>query len=230
MHCHSKFSFDSKIEIDQIIDFCINYKIKFLIISDHDTVQGSLEAARKIKLKGLEIICPPAAEYKTNFGDIILVGLDYDLESPTFDELVKISKNNDNCRLLLPHAYHHHSNVNYIASRVDFIEIFNSRCSTNENKKAKKLAQLFQKLTYASPDAHTISEYKNCIISYEIIHTNDWTRILEKNWNYITKQKTTFCQIYISSFIKSLKKKSISTFLKSAIKICIFCFFYKRYR
>ena len=125
LHCHSKFSFDSKIEIDQIIDFCINYKIKFLIISDHDTVQGSLEAARKIKLKGLEIICPPAAEYKTNFGDIILVGLDYDLESPTFDELVKISKNNDNCRLLLPHAYHHHSNVNYIASRVDFIEIFN---------------------------------------------------------------------------------------------------------
>ena len=230
LHCHSKFSYDSKIKIDQIIDFCVNFEINFLIISDHDTIKGSLEAAKKIKLQGLDIICPPAAEYKTDLGDIILVGLTYELERPTFDELVEISNNNDNCRLLLPHAYHDHLNIEYLANNVDFIEIFNSRCSSNENEKAKKLAKSFKKLTYASPDAHTLPEYKNCIISYDIDDIIHWTKILEKNWKYYTKQKTSLCQIYISTIIKSLKIKSFNVLIKSLIKICIFCIFYKKYK
>ena len=124
LHCHSNFSYDSVINTDQIIDFCLGYKVKFLILSDHNTVKGSLDVAKKIKSKGLSIVCPPAAEYKTQFGDIILVGLPYDLENPKFEDLVRISQN-DNCRLLFPHPYHDHTKIEYLANKVDFIEVFN---------------------------------------------------------------------------------------------------------
>ena len=119
------------------MDFCLKYDVGLLILSDHDTVEGSLEAAAKIKSRGLNIICPPAAEYKTEFGDIILVGFPEDLKSYKFDDLVKISFEN-NCKLLLPHPYHDHTNIEYLASRVDFIEVFNSRNSLLENKKTDK--------------------------------------------------------------------------------------------
>ena len=205
------------------------YEVEFLILSDHNTVKGSLDIAKKIKSKGLSIVCPPAAEYKTELGDIILVGLPYDLKSPKFEDLVKISQNN-NCKLLFPHPYHDHTKIEYLASKVDFIEVFNSRCSLLENEKAEKLAKLTRKNTYASPDAHTISEYKNCIISYKTEDNSCWIKILDQNWHYCTKDKTTFCHIYVSSFIKSLKKKSIMVFIKSLIKICIFCTFFKKFR
>jgi len=201
--------------------------VKFLILSDHNTVKGSLDVAKKIKSKGLSIVCPPAAEYKTQFGDIILVGLPYDLENPKFEDLVRISQN-DNCRLLFPHPYHDHTKIEYLANKVDFIEVFNSRCSLLENERAEELAKSTKKNTYASPDAHTISEYKNCIISYNIDDNSCWRKILNQDWHYCTKNKTTFCNLYISSFIKSLKNKSIIVLIKSLIKICIFCTLLKK--
>ena len=145
IHCHSNFSYDSAVKTDHILDFCLEHDVELLILSDHDTVQGSLEAADKIKSRGLDIICPPAAEYKTEFGDIILVGFPDDLSRHKFEDLVKISREHD-CKLLFPHPYHDHTNIEYIASKVDFIEVFNSRNSLLENKKALELAKTSKKM------------------------------------------------------------------------------------
>ena len=200
--------------------------MELLILSDHDTVQGSLDAAEKIKSRGLNIICPPAAEYKTEFGDIILVGFPDDLENHNFENLVKVSHDN-NCKLLFPHPYHDHKNIEYMASKVDFIEVFNSRNSLLENKKALELAETAKKSTYASPDAHLLSEYKNCIVEYDVDKVISWHEILNHEWCFHTKVSTSLCNIYKSAFIKSLKSKSIVGFIKSSIKICVFCSFIK---
>jgi len=222
IHCHSNFSYDSAIKIDKILDFCLEHNVGLLILSDHDTVQGSLEAANKINLRGLSIVCPPAAEYKTEYGDVILVGHPYDLKNHTFEDLVRISQKSD-CKLLLPHPYHDHTNIEYIASKVDFIEVFNSRCSLLENNKASELAEFTKKATYASPDAHLLSEYENCIVEYDVNTASNWHEIINHKWSYHTKVKTNFCNIYKSSLIKSFKSRAILIFIKSLIKICIFC-------
>ena len=61
-----------------------------IILSDHDNVSGSIELANLVKIRGLNIIVPPAAEYKTEYGDVILVGLSYTLEDKTFDNLIEV--------------------------------------------------------------------------------------------------------------------------------------------
>lgn len=226
IHCHSNFSYDSAIKIDKILDFCVERNVGLLILSDHDTVQGSLEAANKINSRGLSVVCPPAAEYKTEFGDVILVGHPYDLKNHKFEDLVRISQKSD-CMLLLPHPYHDHTNIEYIANKVDFIEVFNSRCSSLENKKALELAKQTGKNIYASPDAHLLSEYGNCIVEYDVNQASNWHEIINNEWSYHTKVKTSFCNVYKSSLIKSFKSRSILIFIKSLIKICIFCTFKK---
>lgn len=227
IHCHSNYSFDSIVKIDSILDFCLKHEVQVLILSDHDTVQGSLSATKAIRARRLNIISPPAAEYKTEFGDVILVGLPYDLKNHNFEDLVKIAQEND-CKLLFPHPYHDHTNIEYIASRVDFIEVFNSRCSFLENNKALELAKSIKISTYASPDAHLLHEYKNCIVEYDVNDNSNWYEVMKHDWSHHTKVSASFCDIYKSSLIKSLKTRSIVNFIKSFIKICIFCFIKKR--
>ena len=227
IHSHTNFSYDSSINIDSILDFCVEYDVGLLILTDHDTVKGSIDAANKISEKDLSIICPPAAEYKTEFGDVILVGLPYDLISHSFEDLVKISSEK-NCKLLFPHPFHDHTNIDFIASKVDFIEVFNSRCSPIENNKALELAKLTKKSTYASPDAHLLSEYKNCIVEYDVDDNSIWYEIMRHEWIYTTKVRTTFFNIYISALTKSIKKRSLVNFIKALIKVCYFYLFRKK--
>ena len=228
IHCHSNFSYDSKVEISDILNFCLENEVGLLILSDHNNVQGSLEAASQAREQGLNIICPPSAEYRTEFGDIILVGWPQSLETHDFQTLLRVSKE-EGCGLLLPHPYHDHTNIEYIAKKVDFIEVFNSRCSSVENDKAIELARLMRpKNTYASPDAHLLSEYTNCIIEYDTSDSK-WDSIMEADWTYQTKSTTNSCNVYKSALIKSLKTGAILGFLKSSIKVCLHCIFLSRF-
>jgi len=197
--------------------------VSLLILSDHNTVKGSLEAANKIKSRDLNIICPPAAEYKTEFGDVILVGLNKDLKMHKFHDLIRASIDND-CKLLLPHPYHDHSNIEYLANNVDYIEIFNSRNSLQDNKKAFELAIKTKKKTFASPDAHLLSEYAYCIVEYSCDVQSRWFEIIDCDWRFKTKIKTSKSNIYKSALIKSLKHKSLINTFKSLVRICILFF------
>ena len=221
IHCHSKYSHDSTCNPRSILNFCIKHNISLIILSDHDNVKGSIELARLVKSKNLNIIVPPSAEYKTEYGDVILVGLPYTIKDRSFDNLIKVSKKN-NCRLLLPHPFHDHTNIEHLAKNVDYIEIFNSRCSGLENQKALELSDLLSKKTYASPDAHLLHEYNNCIINYKTSINYDWRDILESSWSFYSNQSAQPYNIYRSSLIKSIKLKSPKLFIKSLIRLITF--------
>ena len=223
IHCHSSFSFDSLASIENIIESCVSFDVKLLILSDHNTVSGSLLAAKKIAELNLNIICPPAAEYKTEFGDVILVGYPYDLISHNFSDLINAS-HNPGCFLLLPHPFHDHTNIQFLCKNVDFIEVFNSRCNASQNKLALELALFNSKPTYASPDAHFISEYSNCIVNYSVELSTDLSDILQSDWSYVIKKNSSIANIYRSSFIKGYKNGSFIICFKALIKLSIiFC-------
>jgi predicted metal-dependent phosphoesterase TrpH len=227
IHCHSKHSHDSNCNPKHIFNFCIEKNISMIILSDHDNVRGSIELANLVKLNRANIIAPPAAEYKTEYGDVILVGLPYTIKNPSFNNLIEISKKN-NCRLLLPHPFHDHKNIQYLAENVDFIEIFNSRCNTIDNQKAKDLAKLFSKKTYASPDAHLISEYNNCIVKYDNYLNDDWRDILDLNWEFCSSRNAKSYNIYRSSLIKSIKIHSPTLLIKSLIRLATLGYRFKK--
>ena len=145
----------------------------------------------------------------------------------TFDNLIKVAKKN-NCKLLLPHPFHDHTNIEYLARNVDYIEIFNARCSELENQKAQELSNLLSKKSYASPDAHLLKEYNNCIIKYDATTDKDWREILDSNWSFHSNISAKQHNVYFSSLIKSVKLKSPEVFVKSLIRLLTFGYKFKR--
>ena len=65
IHLHSSFSHDAINKIDKIIDKALENDLDFIILTDHDTINGSLALRKRIKERKLNLIAPIAAEYKT---------------------------------------------------------------------------------------------------------------------------------------------------------------------
>jgi len=74
IHCHSNHSYDSIVSIKEIYDFAKNNELDFVILTDHNTIDGSLELRDYVKNKNdTKLKVPVAAEYKTELGDVIVV-------------------------------------------------------------------------------------------------------------------------------------------------------------
>jgi len=49
VHFHSEYSYDSLSAIDKILDRSLSLNLEFLILTDHDTVDGSIHLRERIK-------------------------------------------------------------------------------------------------------------------------------------------------------------------------------------
>ena len=71
-HVHTKYSYDSRLEPQYIVDFLVKANIHQVIITDHNEILGALEAKEYAEKKypdKLEVII--GEEIKTDIGDII---------------------------------------------------------------------------------------------------------------------------------------------------------------
>ena len=70
-HIHTKYSYDSLNNPRKIVDYAVKHKINLLLITDHDTIKGSLEAKKYATTKKLPVKIIIGAEYLTDIGDVI---------------------------------------------------------------------------------------------------------------------------------------------------------------
>lgn len=84
LHCHSQYSFDSKLTIEEILKKAKAAEISVLAITDHNDVRGSLEA---LKQSEIEII--PGVEIDCFCKDTVIHLLAYGMEltDPRFEDL-----------------------------------------------------------------------------------------------------------------------------------------------
>lgn len=87
LHLHSFYSDDGEFEPKTLVDLCIERKIKYFSIADHNCVKAIEEAKVYCKDKGIEII--PAIELDCTFDGVNLHVLGYgiDYRSPIFNEI-----------------------------------------------------------------------------------------------------------------------------------------------
>jgi predicted metal-dependent phosphoesterase TrpH len=164
-HIHSSFSYDGLNSIRGIYDFIKKRGLNFIILSDHDTINGSLELKKFVLSRGLNIEVPISAEYKTNWGDIIAVNIRSEINIR--DPLLLI----DEIKMqggvsILPHPYDGHNQIDILAQRVDVIEVYNARSSYINNLKSYSLALKYSKPMIWSSDSHIKSTLGNAIIGY----------------------------------------------------------------
>jgi len=154
-HIHSKYSHDSLMSPESIVKRAKKVGLTAIAITDHDTIRGgktALDAGRKW---GVRVLV--GSEIRTDAGDIIGLNLTSEIESREWQSVIHAIKSQGGI-VVLPHPYRDHTRPEAIAEKVDFIEIWNSRCTTNENDNALHLATSLSKKVIFGSDAHSPEE------------------------------------------------------------------------
>lgn len=179
-----------------------------IAITDHDSIEGALEAK---KYEDSEISVIIGEEISTDHGDLIAIGLSDVISSENFyDAIEEIKK--QHAVSILPHPYKGHKDVEKIAEYVDFIEIYNARTAPKLNTKARILAQKLKKHQIAGSDAHFSCEIGNV---KNIGYIKENSIFVEKYTGFQSTENA----VSFSQGIKSIKTKNLDLFIFSFIKI-----------
>ncbi len=202
LHVHTKFSFDSIMEPYDIIRAARKAGLNGIAITDHDTVKGALETARINDDPDFTVI--PGVEVATDAGDIIGLFLQNEIISRKAIEVIDEIHERGGLAIL-PHPYKGHRLTDELIEKVDVIEIFNARCTAEENEKAKKLAEEFNKPASVGSDAHFLREIGTCRVN---IKSNDIKiALLKGDAEFITGLNPTYL-FHFSQIIRSLKLRT----------------------
>ena len=169
-HIHTKYSFDSLMQPRKILKICKKLGVDTVYITDHNTIKGSLEAKKYSKELGVGVVL--GTEIKTQYGDIIGIHINEEITTQNFEELIDEIKSQGGISVL-PHPYRGHSKTEYLASKVDLIEVWNGHSTPIENKKAFELSKKFKKPPVAGSDAHIYPEISNAIMEFNSIFDDE---------------------------------------------------------
>ena len=224
IHFHSEYSHDSLNSLDAIIDEALSNNLDFLILTDHENIEGSIRLKNRVQERGLDIIVPIAAEYKTNFGDVIAAFINKDVKNMNLDSFVNEIRD-QNGIIILPHPFEGHpeEKLEEIIQIADLVEIYNPRCTHIQDKKARDLAIKYGKATYYGSDAHVKKQLCNVIVSIECERSEESLKnsLLEKPIKPLIFSKTVYRFITYSQMIKAFKRRSIRIFYRNFIGLII---------
>ena len=168
-HIHSRYSIDGILSPEQIIKIACSKGLNAVAITDHNTIKGGLQVK---SIKQDKIIIIVGSEIKTDFGDVIGLFLNEEINSRNFGEVIDEIKAQDGITVL-PHPYRRKRFPGFeLLENIDLIESLNGRTSERLNLKAQKLAKELKKPMIAGSDAHLSFELGR--IS-NIIKTSDMT-------------------------------------------------------
>jgi predicted metal-dependent phosphoesterase TrpH len=156
-HVHTRNSFDSLSDPTELVRRAVREGVHVLIVTDHDTWQGSVEAREAVKKENLDLHVVLATERLTDQGDVIGMFLTSDIaetKAVSFCDAVHAQGG----LTLLPHPYKWHRLDDHLLAKVDLIEVHNARCTHWENAQAEVLALERGLPQLAGSDAHRVGE------------------------------------------------------------------------
>lgn len=197
-HIHSEYSKDSRSKIEEIIKFSIKNGFDAISITDHDSLEGSIQAIKYVKEKKLSLKIIPGIEIKTNCGEILAYNIKKDPNEREIFSLIKLLKQ-EGAIIAIPHPFDNlrkgtikRDILNKIVDQIDFLEI-NSRCLPYMNLKTIKFAKSKNLKLIGGSDSHFLNEIGKV---YTITEKEDIFNIKEvigagsyRNFIYLIKTK-----------------------------------------
>jgi predicted metal-dependent phosphoesterase TrpH len=178
-HCHTSFSEDSTIQLASLLDDCDRKGIQKLAITDHNRIDGALEAEKRWPLRII-----PGLEIMTSLGELIA----YFVREPVAQGLTPFETiralKAQNAVISVSHPFDRWRNGGWknpglleIVPYLDAIEIFNAHCITNlPNRQAQKFANAHNLPGTAGSDAHSRYEIGVAGLTLEDFHDSDGLR------------------------------------------------------
>jgi predicted metal-dependent phosphoesterase TrpH len=151
-HVHTSFSRDAWQTPEEVILTASRVGLSAVAITDHNTFAGVIHA--RDACAGTNIILIPGEEVSTEYGDLIGLFLNEEIQSRTFGEAL------DEIHLqgglsVLPHPLRRkRMPPEDLLVKLDIIEILNGRTSILLNNEAERLASTLKKPGIAGTDAH----------------------------------------------------------------------------
>jgi predicted metal-dependent phosphoesterase TrpH len=165
LHCHTVYSHDGHIEFDGLVR-AAKGKVDVVCITDHDTIEGALEFQRRsvASKASFEVVI---GEERTLADGSHVIGLflKQPISSDKFEDAVlEIREQGGLCTI--PHPFRRRDGVLRSALQpldgVSGFEIFNPKCSLEENQKARTLCGSGP-VAVGGSDAHYESDLGECI-------------------------------------------------------------------
>jgi len=159
LHVHSNHS-DGRDNVKRIVLRALELGLNALSITDHDTLNGSLEAAEFVRDEHLDIEIIPGVEITTSDGHLLAYGVSRDIDrGMSLKESVwEVKKQNGLTAIPHPFQIDRHGVRRLELFRyVDAIEVFNAKFLTGFcNFLSWKISKKFNKPMIAGSDAHRI--------------------------------------------------------------------------
>ena len=161
LHCHTRYSRDSLVRIPQLLATCRKKGLQRLAITDHNTIQGALEAVAldpDTSIAGEEILTLQGELMAYFVKELVPPGL------PSWETINLLRQQEAFISVAHPFAtlrkgqWALHDLLD-IAPYVDAIETFNSRCiAPQANQLAADFARDHHLLATVGSDAHSLGE------------------------------------------------------------------------
>jgi predicted metal-dependent phosphoesterase TrpH len=211
-HIHTKYSHDSFLEPSTIIDTLVKANIKNVIITDHNSISGAVEAKHYANEKyNNQINVIIGEEINTDIGDIIGFPLKEEIQDVDHFKVIEEIKKQGGY-VCIPHPYKYHNlfkiHEQKFLNIIDYIEIFNARLNEKLNNFAEELADsLSNKRKIIGSDAHLKRELLNTFFIYD-----ENLEIKEKLAKYTSKRN-----YWMSQTIKNVKKKNLKGIIQGLL-------------
>ena len=163
-HIHSRYSHDSLMHPEKILNKAKKQGLDAVAITDHNTIKGGLEGKKYEQKCGVRVIV--GSEVESDAGDIIGLNLFEEIKSRAWRDVINEIREQGGV-VVLPHPYRSHQYISDIGKAVDFIEVWNSRSTPEQNAQALKLASDLNKPALMGSDAHQYQEIGNVRATYE---------------------------------------------------------------
>lgn len=159
LHIHSTFSRDGTATPERIVARCKELGLDGFAITDHNAIQGSLEAVELARKSGL--VCVRGVEVSTDSGHVLAYGL-----SELVPKGLSIRETLERIHsaggiAVAPHPVRFPSGIGLEFAGMkefDAIEVLNGGNSRRSNRRARDLAARLSKPITAGSDAHEIDE------------------------------------------------------------------------
>ncbi|RZN63340.1 PHP domain-containing protein [Methanonatronarchaeum sp. AMET6-2] len=157
-HVHSEYSEDSTGTVSEIIHAAEKRGLDAIAITDHDRIEGSIEAQELCRDRDLIII--PGVEVTTRDGHLLVLGINKVIEPGlSVEETVKKAKE-EGAFLIVPHLFHRYrhgigNKIDKLKNQIDAVEVYNSRYITGiANARAKRYTKKHNIPVVAGSDSH----------------------------------------------------------------------------
>jgi len=153
LHIHSRYSKDSSIAPETIIEAAKKRGLEGIAITDHSSVRGGLEA-KMVAPSDLTIIV--GYETRIQRQDVLCLFVEEEVKADSMAELHDKVRESGGITVLA-HPYRMFM-IGRDCANVDAIEVLNARISRGRNRRALELAEELHMPKVAGSDAHTVNE------------------------------------------------------------------------